>query len=874
MTSPDAGGSTSGAGEARSATNAKVHVVPHTHWDREWYLPFQRFRLQLVRLVDRLLDLMEADDRYRFTLDGQLATVDDYLEVRPEAEPRIRRLVEEGRLAIGPWQVLMDEFLVSGETIMRNLEYGQRRGAELGGTMAVGYLPDMFGHVAQMPQILEQAGIEQAVVWRGVPAAVDSHAFLWEAPDGSAVRTEYLPHGYGNAAYVVDVPGRVGRQLETVRASHRDFFGDDPVLAMLGTDHMEPAPNLADLLEESGAAVEISTLADYFSGLDGRPDLVRWQGELRSSARANMLMGTLSARLDLKAAMARAERALTRYAEPFQALYGEVWPDRLLDLAWRRVIENSAHDSICGCSVDEVSMQVLVRCAEAEQIAMGLAGEAIQLAAAAAPLGTVVAFNPSPTARSDAVELNLGVPARWKDIALELADGTRLAAQRISRNEPLLHSEHLTSTQVTEWLRRRLHGRELFGRRLNRMTIEEGVITFEVDEEDDPIWLDLDELKHELEVTTSAEEGEWEVRIVARRRSRIVANVPAPALGWTALLPVEGTGSVDGPVRVEPDRLDNGLLSILVSPDGTLSLDGVDGVGRLVDAGEEGDSYNYAPPTPDHVVEEPDAVRVEVVSAGPVRGELRIVRSYRWSPAEVPVEVETLVELRAGEPFCRVRVSFDNPCNDHRLRFHVPLREAAESSSAEGQFAVVERGLEAEAGFGEVATPTFPAYGFVDAGGVAVLLEHPMEYELLEGRELAITLLRSTGLISRSSHAYRESPAGPEVAIPDAQCRGRWSIGFALYPHSAAWHEAGVLGQLERYCHPFLIAPGQALDGPTSASGPELRGDGVVLSALRRRGRRMEATIACEHPEPVAAVFGEDELDLRPWEIRRVELER
>ena len=151
---------------------AAVHLVPHTHWDREWYLPFQRFRLKLVGLVDRLLDLMEADERYRFTLDGQLATLDDYLEVRPEAEPRIRRLVEEGRLAIGPWQVLMDEFLVSGETILRNLESGLRRGDGLGGAMRVGYLPDMFGHVAQMPQILRLAGIEQAVVWRGVPAAI------------------------------------------------------------------------------------------------------------------------------------------------------------------------------------------------------------------------------------------------------------------------------------------------------------------------------------------------------------------------------------------------------------------------------------------------------------------------------------------------------------------------------------------------------------------------------------------------------------------------------------------------------------------------------------------------------------------------------
>jgi mannosylglycerate hydrolase len=851
-----------------------VHVVPHTHWDREWYLPFQRFRLQLVGLVDRLLDLMEADERYRFTLDGQLATVDDYLEVRPEAEGRIRRLVEEGRLAIGPWQVLMDEFLVSGETILRNLEYGQRRGNELGGAMAVGYLPDMFGHIAQMPQILRRAGIERAVVWRGVPAAIESHAFEWESPDGSSVRAEYLPHGYWNGASLLDVPGRLAHRLEAVHESLRAYYGDDPILAMYGTDHMEPLPQLADVVEESGAAVELSTLAVYLEHAKGRTPLPRWSGELRSSARANMLMGTLSARIDLKAAMARAERAVTRYAEPFQALYGKEWPERLFDLAWRRVIENSAHDSICGCSVDEVSTQVLVRCAEAEQIGIGLADEAARQAARKAPLGSVVAFNPSPCARSGLVELDLAVPSEWDEIALELHDGSRVATQEVSRNEPLLHTEQMPTSDVSEWLRRRLHGRQLFARRLNGMTIEERRITFVVDDEDNPIWLDIDELKQELEVATSAEEGDVEVRIVARPRTTVVAQVPAAALGWTAVQPVEGSASVEHPVQVAERSLRNGLLAITVAADGTLELNGLEGVGRLVDGGDGGDSYNYAPPANDHLVEHPVDVRIDVVSAGPVRGELRIVRSYRWSPAEVPVDVEMVAELRAGEPFCRIRISFENPCDDHRLRFHLPLAEETGFSAAEGQFAVIERGLAAESGFGEVALPTFPAYGFVDAGGVAVLLDHAIEYELLEGRELALTLLRSTGLISRSAHPYRESPAGPELPIPAAQCRGPWTIGFALYPHDGAWHDAGVLAQLERYRHPFLVAPGRALDGPKMERGPELRGDGVVLSALRRRGRKLEATLVCEHPGPVAATFGEVELDLRPWEIRRVELER
>jgi alpha-mannosidase len=744
-----------------------VRVVPHTHWDREWYLPFQSFRVKLVGLIDRLLDAMEADERYRFTLDGQLATVDDYLEVKPEAEPRIRRLVEEGRLVIGPWQALMDEFFVSGETIVRNLEQGMRRGEELGGTMQVGYLPDMFGHVAQMPQILRLAGIEQALVWRGVPSAIDFHTFEWEGPDGSIVRTEYLPRGYGNGARLLDTAD-FDAELDAIEGSLRAFYGDDPVLAMLGDDHREP-------LQRLPGSLDVMTLPDYLAEEAHRSELVRWHGELRSGARANLLMGTTSARIDIKAAMARAERALTRYAEPFQALYGGEWPERLLDLAWRRVLENSAHDSICGCSADEVSDQVLVRCAEAEQIATGLAEEAAALVGSRAPAGAVVVLNPSPEPRVGLVELD--VP---KAAALELPDGSLAAAQRTD--------------------------------------------------------------------------------------SGVVANVRVPPLGWVAIRPVDGSGEVEDPVRAGERELDNGLVAVAVADDGTLDLGDLRGVGRIVAGGDVGDSYNYAPPEADTLADRADDVRVELVESGPVRGRVRVVRSYRWQG--FPVDVTTSIELRAGEPFCRLRVSFENPCSDHRVRFHLQLAEPAVSSAAEGQFAVVERGLEAEGGHGEVPLPTFPAHGFVDAGGVAVLLDQVMEYELVGGRELALTLLRSIGLISRTDHPYREVPAGPELEIPAAQLRGPWSVGFALFPHEGSWQEAGVLAQLERYRHPFLAANATGAGDRREEHGPELRGEGVVLSSLRRRNDALEARVANETPRAVAAQFGDAELDLRAWEVR------
>src|SRR5918997_1486099 len=153
--------STAGDITAVQSPRRRVHIVPHTHWDREWYSSFQTFRLRLVDLLDDLLPRMEADPGYaHFLLDGQLAVVDDYLAVRPEAGGRLRRPLGSGRIAARPWYTLPDEFLVGGETLVRNLQLGLRTADRFGGAMAVGYLPAMFGHVAKMPQILAGFGFE------------------------------------------------------------------------------------------------------------------------------------------------------------------------------------------------------------------------------------------------------------------------------------------------------------------------------------------------------------------------------------------------------------------------------------------------------------------------------------------------------------------------------------------------------------------------------------------------------------------------------------------------------------------------------------------------------------------------------------------
>jgi alpha-mannosidase len=278
---------------------------------------------------------------------------------------------------------------------------------------------------------------------------------------------------------------------------------------------------------------------------------------------------------------------------------------------------------------------------------------------------------------------------------------------------------------------------------------------------------------------------------------------------------------------------------------------------RLVRGKDFGDSYNYAPPEDDELVDTPVSEQRETLEDGALRRVDVLRRTYVWDGREV--ETRTRLEQRAHEPFLRVRIEFDNPCEDQRVRVHMPLREPAETSLAEGQFAFVERSRHPEGGYGEVALATYPASTLVAAGGVALLLEHVTEYELLDG-ELALTVLRSTGLISRNDNRYREDPAGPSLPIPAAQLRGPWSFSFAYLPSID-----DTLESAEAFRLPFLTAPGRSSDAKLAAhAGPSIEGHGVVLTALRPDCTRL----VNESPFTVDASFAGRKLRFEPWQMQ------
>jgi alpha-mannosidase len=835
-----------------------VHIVPHTHWDREWYRSFQSFRLRLVDLLDRLIPQMESDPAYaRFLLDGQLAVVDDYLAVRPEAEEPLRRLVGSGRISIGPWYTLPDEFLVSGETLVRNLQRGLRVADRFGGAMTVGYLPDMFGHVAQMPQILAGFGFEHAVVWRGVPAAIDRSGFWWQAPDGSSVRAEYLPQGYGNGSALPDDAKAFVAALDGFGRQWGDLLVG-PLLWMNGTDHQMPQAWLGRVVAEANALqddldLRIVSLPEHLATVPTER-LPTWRGELRAGARANVLMGVTSNRVDVRQAAARAERAVERLAEPLSALFlpADRWPAGLLDEAWRDLILNSAHDSVCACSIDEVCDAVLHRYAEAGDIADGLADRALAGLAARVGHDGPLIVNPTSRRRGGLVRLTLA--------GADAPPGTQVLRTQHAEAVLLEGPSELVvpAAEELEWMTTITgFGLESAGGEVLVAGSRQGEGSL---------------VSPDTRVALAALTEAGPVRLRVRRPAEVtvLAHVDEVAgfgwKGWTA----DGAGTSFQPVSVVDGTsgggptLANGLVTIAVDPaDGTFAVDGHPGLGRLVDGGDCGDTYNWCPPARDTLVDVPESVDVVVLERGPLRARVRIAARYGW-PAraegleertgEVEHEVVTQLELRAGERALRVETTIDNRSRDHRLRAHFPLPTPTATSRAETAFGTVERGLEAEGGPTEAPLPTYPALRFVQAGGLTVVHDGVAEYELVEVQdgqphELALTLLRCTGMLSQVPMPTRPLPAGPLIRLEGPQLQKRLTQRYAV-----AVGEVDPFALADELLVPLrVVEPSDGAgdcDADLPAAGSALAVEGAVVSAVVREGGALTVRVFNPRDEP------------------------
>jgi mannosylglycerate hydrolase len=737
-----------------------VFVVSHTHWDREWYLPFEEFRTRLVELIDELLDILSKDEQYRhFTLDGQTIVLEDYLAVRRERRADLERHIRNGRILVGPWYVLPDEFLVSPEALIRNLMVGHSLGHEFGPVMEVGYTPDPFGHIGQLPQILQGFGIKSAVLERGL--ADEGTELRWQASDGTEVLLVYLRDGYDNAALLpVRDPDEFKKQVNYLTESLAPHGLTECVLLLNGTDHMEPQPELPGAIGQynAGAGDETiihGTLPSYVDSVRrslGSKTLPTVQGELRQAKRFHLLPGVLSTRMYIKQRNHACQTLLVKWAEPFAA-FAQLLQPSASDLqdpirrSWRYLLQNHAHDSICGCSVDQVHREMITRFDQSQQIAESVTQKSLEtivgsvntssLTAESASNVPVVVFNPMAGPRTDVVEL----------------------AEQLT-GDPGAFAVHDPTGEVTP------------GQIVN--------------------------------------EGE--------RSTVLFLAQDVPGHGYKTFFFRPGKARETRETAL-PSSIENEFYRVEVEPsDGTLVVTDKEtgtvfaGLNSFVDGGDRGDEYNYCAPEEDTQVSNPsEAPTIAVVEVGPVRQTLQIRLSYRLPVSltegrrrrleeTVEIPITSRISLYPGVKRIDIHTTVTNHAHDHRLRVHFPTPWRVESSFAESAFDVVERPVDLPMdtnGWIEQPVPTHPQATFADLSdghsGLMVANKGLPEYEAFgeaKGTTIALTLLRCVGWLSRDDLNCRRGHAGPKLETPEAQCLGTYSFHYALIPHMGDWRNA------------------------------------------------------------------------------------
>lgn len=537
----------------------KVHVVPHMHWDREWYFTTEESRILLVNNMEEIMDMLENNPNYpNYVLDGQTAILEDYFAAKPENKERVKKLVKEGRLIIGPWYTQTDEMVVGGESITRNLLYGLKDCEEFGDVMMIGYLPDSFGQSAQMPQILNGFGINRSIFWRGVSERMgtDKTEFYWEGEGDSKVLTQLFPLGYAIGKYLPSNMDDLKKRMDKYFPVLDKGATTENIILPNGHDQMPVQKNIFEILEKLKELYPerdffLSRYEKVFEELEKEKNLPTLRGEFLDGKYMRVHRSIFSTRMDIKAANTRIENKITNILEPLASLaysLGFEYHSGLIELIWKEIMKNHAHDSIGCCCSDKVHKEIMNRFFLAEE-----------------KVDRLVDFY-----------MRVIVDAMSKDIALDKLTAFNLLPYE---REVVVKGEIITKMKNFNLVSE--DGEEYDFQVINKEVVDAGLIDRQI-----------------------VHYGNYDPFV----RYTIELKDVIPSMGYKTYLIKEAEGVINSEEGKKTDKIENRYFNITVNGNGSLNILHKDtntlyeNVLLIEDGADDGDEYDFSPLEDDFIV--------------------------------------------------------------------------------------------------------------------------------------------------------------------------------------------------------------------------------------------------------------------------------
>lgn len=760
----------------------KVHIVPHMHWDREWYFSTEESRILLVNNMEEILEMLENNPEYPYyVLDGQTSILEDYFAVKPENKVRMKKLVQEGKLIIGPWYTQTDEMVVGGESIVRNLLYGIKDSEEFGSPMMIGYLPDSFGQSSQMPQILNGFDIKYSIFWRGTSErhGTDKTEFYWESDDGSKVLVQLFPLGYAIGKYLPEDEENLKTRIDKYFTVLDRGATTENIILPNGHDQMPIQKNIFTIIEKLQRLYPereffLSKYENVFAELEKNQTLPTLQGEFLDGKYMRVHRSIYSTRMDIKAANTRIENKITNILEPLASIaysLGFEYHHGLIELIWKEIMKNHAHDSIGCCCSDKVHREIMNRFFLAEE-----------------KTDQLIEF--------------------YKRKITDSINTDRMEDRLTTFNLlPYERKDVVTTTVITK---------------LPSFSLEDAegnTVPFEVlkKEEMDPGLIDRQIVHY----------GNYEPFY----QYTVQVKDSVPAMGYKTYFVISAESDMTN-TMVEKEVVETDYYVVSVNPNGTLKIwdkqlkKEFNQVLLLENGGDDGDEYDFSPLADEKLIYS-DNVEAEVkIAQNGYEAQMDIqlslnvpgtLENRKQNKIDRFVDVHWKISIPNHQPIIKVEAAIDNQAKDHRLRALIPTGIASSFSVSDNQFGFIKRDVYdsamdywKEENWDERPDSIYPMLSFVgltdDEHGVSVLTNSTREYEIVGENydTLAITLFRSVGVLGKEEMLRRPGrPSGIKLPTPDSQMLGKLTLDFAITTHKASTTAANIGRIAKEYTTPI-----------------------------------------------------------------------